>query len=384
MANNVTHRVKSGRVPKNQAAGLNPAPEVRPRALVVEDDPSWQQILGEILADMGLEVDLADNYEAAVDLLHKNPHRVAILDLSLGGTDHRNQDGLSVAESVRRLDPGCVILFLSGFATVELAVQVMRELGAFTCLRKEVFRRSDFREAITDAMTQAPAVESSLDAPSRISSAALHPRIEREKEEEKYTALVVEDDAGWRSLLTELLEDAGYQVRASGSYVEALGLLMRERCQVAVVDLSLASSISDENRDGFRLLANMQKARVPVVVVSGYAEPTRIEQAYQERLIFACLEKQSFDRKAFKQTISEARNSKVLDPITESLTYREREVLTLLSQGMTNKEIARSLTITQNTVKRHLKSLFAKLEVNTRSAASAKAISLRLEKKING
>ncbi len=35
------------------------------RALVVEDDPSWQQILSEILNDCGLAVDLAVSYEQA-------------------------------------------------------------------------------------------------------------------------------------------------------------------------------------------------------------------------------------------------------------------------------------------------------------------------------
>jgi DNA-binding CsgD family transcriptional regulator len=58
----------------------------------------------------------------------------------------------------------------------------------------------------------------------------------------------------------------------------------------------------------------------------------------------------------------------------QALTGREREVLALLARGLTNKEIANSLVITPNTVKRHLKSLFAKLDVNTRSAASAIAI----------
>ena len=351
------------------------------RALVVEDDPSWQQILSEILADMGLAVDLADSTPAAVELLRKTPHRVAILDLSLGGTDHRNQDGLRVAESVRRLDPACMILFLSGFATVELAVQVMKDLGAFTCLRKEVFRRSDFRVAINDALSQAPVLERIADEPPGL--APVEGETPQQKEhaaEAAGLALVVEDDAGWRSLLSELLADAGYQVRASSSYVEAIGLLKREEWQVAVVDLSLASSLTEENRDGYRLLTTMQKAGVPVIVVSGYAEPARIEQAYQERLIVACLEKQSFERKAFLSTVQQARESLLNDPVTQSLTDRERQVLVLLAQGLTNKEIARSLTITQNTVKRHLKSLFLKLGVNTRSAASAKAISLRLDK----
>src|SRR5512133_3650453 len=155
MADRVT-RDKNPARGKDAAPAEKPAQVSRARALVVEDDPSWQQILGEILADMGLEVDLADSYPAAVELLRKTPHRVAILDLSLGGIDHRNQDGLSVAESVRRLDPGCVVLFLTGFATVELAVQVMRDLGAFTCLRKEAFRRAEFRKVINAALAQAP------------------------------------------------------------------------------------------------------------------------------------------------------------------------------------------------------------------------------------
>ena len=36
-----------------------------PRALVVEDDPAWQQILAELLTDAGLAVDLADSAIAA-------------------------------------------------------------------------------------------------------------------------------------------------------------------------------------------------------------------------------------------------------------------------------------------------------------------------------
>ena len=72
------------------------------RALVVEDDPAWQQILGEILGDMGLSVDVAGSLEEAEAALRQHSHRVAILDLSLGGPDHHNQDGLRAASAVRR------------------------------------------------------------------------------------------------------------------------------------------------------------------------------------------------------------------------------------------------------------------------------------------
>jgi DNA-binding NarL/FixJ family response regulator len=348
------------------------------RALVVEDDPAWQQILGEILEDSGLAVDMASSYAGAAAELREHPHRLAILDLSLGGMDHHNQDGLRVAEAIRRVDPGCAVLFLTGFATVELAVQVMRELGALTCLRKETFRRSEFRKLVDEALAQVPALpEREPDGAGSEEAAA--EAVEGQAQGGRGLALVVEDDAGWRGLLVEMVEDEGLRARTSSSYVEAIGLLKREDVRLAVVDLSLASSLEDQNLDGYRLLAGMRKANVPVVVVSGYVDPQRIEQAYRDGLVFACLEKQAFDRKAFRETVEQALAGGQEDPLLRTLTEREREVLALLARGLTNKEIASRLTITANTVKRHLKSLFAKLDVNTRSAASAKAISMRID-----
>lgn len=54
----------------------------------------------------------------------------------------------------------------------------------------------------------------------------------------------------------------------------------------------------------------------------------------------------------------------------ESLTARERELLNGLSTGKMNKEIARDLNISGNTVAWHIKNLFAKLGVNTRTEAA--------------
>ena len=350
------------------------------RALVVEDDPSWQQILGEILDDMGLVVDIAGSLEEAEDALRLHSHRVAILDLSLGGPDHHNQDGLHAAGAVRRRSPGCQILFLTGFATVELAVQVMKEQGAFTCLRKEVFRRAAFRQVVDEALSQVASAQSSqtdvIHMQREPERAALAMHNAKSDDTKLRSALVVEDDPGWNELLTEILSEAGFRVWACRSYVEAVGCLKRGPCEVAVIDLSLASSLDGHNLDGYRLLTTMRKTGIPVVVVSGYAEPVRIEQAYQEGLVYACLEKQSFDRKRFLETILSALAEESSE--IANLTMREREVLGLLARGLTNKEIASILTITPNTVKRHLKSLFGKLGVNTRSAASARAISLGL------
>ena len=58
----------------------------------------------------------------------------------------------------------------------------------------------------------------------------------------------------------------------------------------------------------------------------------------------------------------------------EQLTERERDVLESLVKGRSNKEIASSLCISEETVKSHLKMLFAKLGVHDRTGAAVEAI----------
>jgi DNA-binding NarL/FixJ family response regulator len=351
----------------------------RLRALVVEDDRSWQEILSENLSDVGLEVDAADSLEMALSFLKSQPHRIAVVDLSLRGQDPHNQDGLRVLEAVRRLDPGCVTMLVTGFATVELAVSALTEYGAFTCLRKEAFQRSQFRELIHSALATAPGHGEELAESARPRGGA---EVFRAAEVEKQAGLVlvVEDDAGWRGILSELLLDAGLQVRVCGSYGEALGYMRREKYSLAVIDLSLSSvdwaAMSPvQDLEGYRLIASTRAAGIPTVVVSGVANPADIERTYGEYGIFAFMEKQSFDRRAFRRIVDEARRVPHSSSELDTLTDREREVLDLLALGMTNKEIADRLFISTNTVKRHIKAIFGKLDIHTRSAAARKAAS---------
>jgi two-component system, NarL family, nitrate/nitrite response regulator NarL len=58
----------------------------------------------------------------------------------------------------------------------------------------------------------------------------------------------------------------------------------------------------------------------------------------------------------------------------EDLSERELEVLTLVSRGATNREIAESLTITENTVKVHLRHILEKLDLRNRQQAAAYAV----------
>ena len=62
------------------------------------------------------------------------------------------------------------------------------------------------------------------------------------------------------------------------------------------------------------------------------------------------------------------------DPLIEELTPRERDVLALLADGYSNREIAARLGISDHTVKFHLASLFGKLGVTTRTQAVRRAL----------
>ena len=64
--------------------------------------------------------------------------------------------------------------------------------------------------------------------------------------------------------------------------------------------------------------------------------------------------------------------------LVEPLTNREHEILTLLGQRLTNKEIAQALFISHLTVKRHTSTIYQKLQVNGRREAVDKATRLGL------
>jgi RNA polymerase sigma factor (sigma-70 family) len=67
-------------------------------------------------------------------------------------------------------------------------------------------------------------------------------------------------------------------------------------------------------------------------------------------------------------------------PITNVLavlTDREREIMRLVSEGLSNKAVARRLNISQGTIKVHLHHIYQKLEINNRTVLAALAISQR-------
>jgi DNA-binding NarL/FixJ family response regulator len=326
-------------------------PEGKLRALVVDDDRSWREILEEILIEEDFEVDAVGELEGVEALLQAHPHRLAVVDLSLGGPDHNNQDGLQVLSLIERHDPLCTSLLLTGFATVELAVEAITRFHASTCLRKESFSRAAFRKLVHGMRIQLPRpTGAATPRPNQIGP----------------VVLLVEDDAGWSKLLTEILEEANFQVVSCVSYGEAAAVLKRETISLAVVDLQLANSLTPEaNHDGLALLELTRDRSLPTVVVSGTLATVEIDSTLERYGVRGFMEKHRFQKAPFVRMLAQFTGSVV------ALTEREREVMALLVAGLNNAEIGQKLFVSTNTVKQHLKTIFEKLGVHNRAAAVA-------------
>jgi DNA-binding NarL/FixJ family response regulator len=74
------------------------------------------------------------------------------------------------------------------------------------------------------------------------------------------------------------------------------------------------------------------------------------------------------------RVLGEVANPSAGDPRVEELTAREREVLALLGEGMSNRELAASLYVAEKTIKTHVSSILAKLHLADRTQAALFAI----------
>jgi len=75
----------------------------------------------------------------------------------------------------------------------------------------------------------------------------------------------------------------------------------------------------------------------------------------------------------FSPAGTEADGAKI-EKMLEQLTQRERQIVRLVSEGMSNKEIARQLNVSQGTVKVHLYNIFQKLEITNRTVLATIAL----------
>lgn len=146
---------------------------------------------------------------------------------------------------------------------------------------------------------------------------------------------------------------------------------------IVIVDLKL-----ENHENGIDLVEKAKKLNrnIKFLILTSYLSMDNFDRA----------EKLAVDGYIFKDAIDEdiryaisvvTRNQKYYSPsvskycgnsgidseIKNLLTKREREVLNKLAQGLTNEEIAKSLFITKNTVKKHISNILSKLGLENRS-----------------
>jgi LuxR family maltose regulon positive regulatory protein len=107
-----------------------------------------------------------------------------------------------------------------------------------------------------------------------------------------------------------------------------------------------------------------------------------LEQTRLQGLIDTALEQASVSQKEFLQQLSQAAPASLIpaEPVSVSakLSTREYQIMQLVAEGGSNKEIGRALGVAPETVKYHLKNIFAKLGVDSRAEAAAMATRIGL------
>jgi DNA-binding NtrC family response regulator len=96
----------------------------KPRILIIDDDRAFRVGTGALLADEGYDVDAEPGGDQGLDRLRRERYDMVLLDLKMQG-----RTGLSVLEELRGSGNDVPVLMLTGFATVDSAVQALK-LGA--------------------------------------------------------------------------------------------------------------------------------------------------------------------------------------------------------------------------------------------------------------
>jgi DNA-binding NarL/FixJ family response regulator len=190
--------------------------------------------------------------------------------------------------------------------------------------------------------------------------------------------VIAEDQALLREGLAHLFRDAGHEVVAShGDAERLLAAVTGHRPDLVVVDVRMPPTFTDE---GTRAAAEIKQRHpeVGVLVLSQHVEPAHAVALAGLGGFGYLLKDRVLDVETFLDAAQRVANGgSALDPqvvarllspdgeddALEELTEREREVLRLMAEGLTNAGIAKRLCLSERTVEAHVRHVLMKLDL---------------------
>jgi DNA-binding NarL/FixJ family response regulator len=198
--------------------------------------------------------------------------------------------------------------------------------------------------------------------------------------------VVAEDLMLTREGIVRLLRDAGIDVVGQAEDAETL---MRQIAaaapDAAIVDIRMPPTNTDEGLVAAQRIRS-EHPRTGVLLLSQYVEPSyalRLLEEHPERIGYL-LKERVFDVAILVDALRRlADGETVIDPTIVSrlvgrrrepdplaaLTEREREVLALVAEGLSNRGIAARLYVTERTVEAHVTQIFMKLSLDAHASA---------------
>ena len=100
------------------------------KVLVIDDEDGIREGSARILSRMGCEVFCASLGEEGLEILSSRRPHIVLLDLKMPG-----MDGMEVMQRIHEIDPNILVIIITGFATVETAIEAMKQ-GAYDFIPK--------------------------------------------------------------------------------------------------------------------------------------------------------------------------------------------------------------------------------------------------------
>ncbi|TWU07633.1 response regulator [Stieleria varia] len=200
--------------------------------------------------------------------------------------------------------------------------------------------------------------------------------------------LVVDDHMVIRLGLRSMLEGTDLTITEEASNAaETLAAVEKSVPDVILMDIRM------EGGDGLNTLGRLKLDHpdLPIVLYSAYDNPTYIARAValgaagyvlksapRDRLIealqTAAAGESAWTREELRRVTGALATPRLSQDIDVPLTHRESEVLRQMAQGLTNKEIAKMLGISYETVKEHVQHILRKIGVTDRTQAAVWAV----------